>query len=179
MTSWLPSQRASDAESVYLSLRHRKIWIDTSYWPKMTTSEFSFDMQSQCHTQNHKWKRTMLSISNVCFYRATMFLTWWRHQMEAFCARNSPVTCEFPIQRSVTRSLVFSLICAWINGWVNNREADDLRKYRAQYDATAMFIWKSTFEWGMASNSCCWLSRSPLTWVSLCNTFQWVSARKS
>ena len=40
---------------------------------------------------------------------------WWRHQMEtfpatlAFCAGNSPVTDEFPAQRSVTRSFdVFS-----------------------------------------------------------------------
>ena len=35
---------------------------------------------------------------------------WWRHQMEIFsallaiCAGNSPVTCEFPTQRPVTRS---------------------------------------------------------------------------
>ena len=35
--------------------------------------------------------------------------SWWRHQMEAFsallviCAGNSPVTSEFPAQRSVTR----------------------------------------------------------------------------
>ena len=37
-------------------------------------------------------------------------LTWWRHKMETFsallalCAGNSPVTGEFPSQRSVTRS---------------------------------------------------------------------------
>ena len=37
-------------------------------------------------------------------------VTWWRHQMEIFsallalCAGNSPVTGEFPAQRSVTRS---------------------------------------------------------------------------
>ena len=36
--------------------------------------------------------------------------SWWRHQMEIFsaslalCARNSPITGEFPLQRSVTRS---------------------------------------------------------------------------
>ena len=36
--------------------------------------------------------------------------SWWRHQMEtssallAICAGNSPVTCEFPAQRPVTRS---------------------------------------------------------------------------
>ena len=28
-------------------------------------------------------------------------------------------------------ALMFSLICVWINGWVNNREAGDLRRYRA------------------------------------------------
>ena len=38
------------------------------------------------------------------------YLTWWRHQMEAFsallalCAGNSPITGEFPAQRPVTRS---------------------------------------------------------------------------
>ena len=29
---------------------------------------------------------------------------------------------------------MFSAICAWINGWVNNRDAGDLRRYRAYYD---------------------------------------------
>ena len=31
-------------------------------------------------------------------------------------------------------ALMFSLICVWINDWVNNREAGDLRRYRAHYD---------------------------------------------
>ena len=37
-------------------------------------------------------------------------LSWWRHQMETFsallalCVGNSPVTDEFPSQRSVTQS---------------------------------------------------------------------------
>ena len=31
-------------------------------------------------------------------------------------------------------ALMFSLICVWINGWVNNREAGDLRCYRAHHD---------------------------------------------
>ena len=40
-----------------------------------------------------------------------LILPWWRHQMETFsvllalCVGNSPVTGEFPSQRSVTRSL--------------------------------------------------------------------------
>ena len=35
-------------------------------------------------------------------------------------------------------ALMFSLICVWINGWVNNRDAGDLRRYRAHYDVTVM-----------------------------------------
>ena len=35
-------------------------------------------------------------------------------------------------------ALMFSLIYAWINAWVNNREAGDLRRYRAHYDVTVM-----------------------------------------
>ena len=36
-------------------------------------------------------------------------------------------------------ALMFSLICVWINGWVSNREAGDLRRYRAHYDVTVMY----------------------------------------
>ena len=35
-------------------------------------------------------------------------------------------------------ALMFSLICVWINGLVNNREAGDLRRYRAHYDVNVM-----------------------------------------
>ena len=35
-------------------------------------------------------------------------------------------------------ALVFSLICTWINGSVNNREAGDLRRYRAHCDVIVM-----------------------------------------
>ena len=36
-------------------------------------------------------------------------------------------------------ALTFSLICARIYDWVNNREADDLGRYRAHYDVTVMY----------------------------------------
>ena len=45
---------------------------------------------------------------------------------------NSPHKCRW------RGALMFSLICVWINGWVNNREAGDLRRYRAHYDVTVM-----------------------------------------
>ena len=75
---------------------------------------------------------------------AGIFIAWWRHQMETFsallaiCAGNSPVPGEFPSQRPVMRSLMFSLICVRINDWVNNREAGDLRRYRAHNDVIVM-----------------------------------------
>ena len=58
----------------------------------------------------------------------------------ALCVGNAPVTGEFPAQRPVTRSFDGFFIYAWINGWVNNREAGDLRRLRAHYDVTVMYI---------------------------------------
>ena len=52
---------------------------------------------------------------------------------------NSRDPSEFHSQKPVTRSFDgFFLIGAWINDWVNNREVDDLRRYRAHYDVTLM-----------------------------------------
>ena len=87
---------------------------------------------------------TMASWSPFTLRLSIFHITWWRHQMETFsallsiCAGNSPVPSEFPAQRPVTRSFVVSLICVWIIGWVNNREAGDLRRYRAHYDVIVM-----------------------------------------
>ena len=61
----------------------------------------------------------------------------------ALCAGNSPVTGEFPWQRSVMRSLDVSLICAWVNGWVNNCDAGDLRRHRAHDDVNVMITSKT------------------------------------
>ena len=42
------------------------------------------------------------------------------------------------------------MICVWMNGWVNNREAGDLRRHCANYDATVMeidmFVYRSTVD---------------------------------
>ena len=43
-----------------------------------------------------------------------------------------------PYKGQWSGALMFSLICVWINGWVNNREAGDLRCYRAHYDVIVM-----------------------------------------
>ena len=40
-------------------------------------------------------------------------------------------------------ALIFFLICVWINDWVNNREAGDLRRYRAHYDVIVVYRFTS------------------------------------
>ena len=54
-------------------------------------------------------------------------------------------------------ALMFSLICVWINDWVNNREAGDLRRYRAHSDVIVM--------WHHFAPGSCWrLSMPSLLW---------------
>ena len=71
-------------------------------------------------------------------------ISWWRHQMETFCASlalcagNSPVTGEFSSQRPVARSFDVFLDLRLINGWVNNREAGDLGRHHADYYVTVI-----------------------------------------
>ena len=61
------------------------------------------------------------------------FLRYWPFVLGI---HRSPVN---PPQKGQCRgALMFSLICVWINGWVNNREAGDLRRYRAHYDVIVM-----------------------------------------
>ena len=58
----------------------------------------------------------------------------------AISAENSPVPREFPAQRPVTWSfdVFFDLR---LNKRLSNREAGDLRRYRAHSDVIVMFIW--------------------------------------
>ena len=44
----------------------------------------------------------------------------------------------FPHKCQWCGALVFSLIYAWTDGWANNRDADDLRRFRAHYDVTVI-----------------------------------------
>ena len=71
--------------------------------------------------------------------------SWWRHQMETF-PRYWPIVrgihrsqVNSPHRGQWHRALIFSLICAWTNGSANNRDAGDLRRYCAHYDATVIY----------------------------------------
>ena len=87
--------------------------------------------------------RVVKSLQFIWIWR---HLTWWRHQMETFsallalCEGNSPMTGEFPWQRPVTRGFDISLIHAWTNNWVNTRDAGHLRRHRAHYDITVIYL---------------------------------------
>ena len=62
------------------------------------------------------------------------FPRYWAFVREIY---RSPVNS--PHKGQWRGALMFSLICVWINYWVNNREAGDLRRYRAHYDVTVQF----------------------------------------
>ena len=121
---------------------------DTSSWQRTvtTTSTSRLVWKKSMNTARRKrWSRSCRSIGGINWNTSKQVSAWWRHQtfsaLLALCAGNSPVTGEFPTQRPVTWSfdVFFHLrICVWINGWVNNREAGDLRRYRAHYDVIVM-----------------------------------------
>ena len=56
------------------------------------------------------WKETLLLLLWEVGLRWPLLATWWRHNIDTFsallalCARNSPVTGEFPSQGPVTRN---------------------------------------------------------------------------
>ena len=56
----------------------------------------------------------------------------------ALCAGNSAVNS--PHIGQWPGSLMFLWSAPWIDGWVNNREAGDLIRHRAHYDATVMTL---------------------------------------
>ena len=73
---------------------------------------------------------------------------FWRIHDDVIKWKHFPRCWTFvqEIHRSIPRTKAsdaelwcFSLICVWIKDWVNNREACDLRRYRAHYDVTVMW----------------------------------------
>ena len=107
-----------------------------------------------------------IMLTGIHSVHSASFTHWWRHlQMYIHddVMKWNHFPRSWPFVRGIHRPLVnsphkgqwrgalmFSLIYARINGWVNNREAGDLRRHRAHYDANIMdpafredaMIWK-------------------------------------
>ena len=97
------------------------------------------------------------------------------------------VLCYWPFVQGIRRwlvnsphkgqwrgALMFSLICDWINAWVNNREAGDLRHYRAHYDVTVMISIQSDLF--ILMHQSCFICTGTIIWLSkwhLCNPERW------
>ena len=62
----------------------------------------------------------------------------WKHFPRNWPFVRSPVNS--PHKGQWRGALMFSLIYVWIRDWVNNREAGDLRRYRAHYDVIIMKV---------------------------------------
>ena len=70
-------------------------------------------------------------------------------------------------------ALMFSLICVWTNGWVNNRDAGDLRRYRAHCDVIVM-SYHIQQAWELHSNKHCHVIDRNLTvdWINQGDTMK-------
>ena len=105
------------------------------------------------HTQNdlcpmaHLWWVVMWVQVLICVQEWNSVVSGWRHQMETFSALLAMCAGNSPHKGQWCGALMFSLICVWINGWVNNREAGDLRRYRAHYDVIVMMSFPNRNDW--------------------------------
>ena len=64
-------------------------------------------------------------------------------ELLAICARNYPVTGEFPVQRPVRRSFDVFFNLRLKKRLSKQHEAGDLKHHRAHYGVTEMNIWNT------------------------------------
>ena len=96
-------------------------------------------------------RRVTSTVVKFFLHRQDSENVWWTLTLHDDVINWKHFPRNWPFVRGIHRSpvnsphkgqwrgaLLFSLICVWINDWVNNREAGDLRRYRARYDVIAM-----------------------------------------
>ena len=112
-------------------------------------------------------------------YYTPLVTPWWRHQMETFSTLLHGLLCrEFTDQQWIpfTKAsdvVLWCFLCsAWINSWVNNRDAGDLRRHRAHYDAIAM----QYFAHDINRNDFCWIAITRNAFNS--NGFGWLNLHR-
>ena len=123
---------------IYISLfsANSNLLTNTSYQRQTLTLQYSVDKTN--------YIKPLLYNGSKPQPQHLLWSAWWRNQMETFsallalCAGNSPVPVNSPHKGQWRGALMFTLICARVNGWVNDREAGNLRRYRAHYDVIVM-----------------------------------------
>ena len=102
--------------------------------------------------------------TEICQRFACIDISMWKQSLYPFSWYHDDVIKwkhfprYWPLVRGIHRSpmnsthkgqsrgtLMFSMIYVWIKVWVNNREAGDLRRYRAHYDVTVMLNYNLNF----------------------------------
>ena len=128
-------------ETSKLSNEEKYICLIMSYFSHFTVICIDYFPNKWCHDNVFKWKH---------------FPRYWPYVRGI---HRSLISVYSPPKRHRRGALMFSLICAWINGWINNREAGDLRRYRAHYDVTVMeasdvtkSIWYQIWLWRFLTN---------------------------
>ena len=130
------------------------VYGQTSPLPLNMSANFKNTHMHLCtafHEVVIRWNRSSHDL--LCLQLAILTKTsfesaesWWRHQIEIFpallalCEGNSPVTGEFPSQRSVMRRFDVFFELRLNNGWANHRDVGDLRHHWFHYDVTVMII---------------------------------------
>ena len=93
--------------------------------------------KSSCRWCNTSWHSCDVIVMILLFHDNVIK---WKHSPSNWSfvrgIHRPPVNSSHKAQWRA--ALVFSLIWVWINDRVNNREAGDLRRYRAHYDVSVM-----------------------------------------
>ena len=129
------SYKAVDLRGIHWSIY--KLTISTVDWSKCLYNKeikaFMTKLTQKFIKQAYQWEA-----GNTKFHDDVIK---WKHFPRYWPfvrgIHRSPV--DSPHKGQWRGALMFPLICVWTNSWINNREAGDLRRYRAHYDVMVMF----------------------------------------
>ena len=165
MTGEFPSQKASNAENVFILWHHHAQSPSQQLYNYVHGLCFLVVWNGKFYPYSSGLLHWQLGNHNIiceakldeyalyfCGYLYETPLEWgywwvihddvikWKHFLHnwpfVWRIHHSPVNS--PHKGQWCGALIFSLICVWMNDWVNNREAGDLRCYCAHYDVIVM-----------------------------------------
>ena len=112
-------------------------------WPQFCRRHFQIHclvwnscMSFKCHWSNSALRQILgNNEQNVCTHDDVIK---WIFRVTGHLCGEFIGTRWIPHTKASDAELWCFLWSAWINGWVNNREAGDLRRYRAHYNVIVM-----------------------------------------